>query len=59
MKHKDRNIDEDGYGDKDPVEPTQKISYKNQLPSDANSERLEETDTRKDTTTNNPIKPCS
>ena len=57
MNEENRNIDEDGYGDKDPVEPKQKISYKNQLPSDANSERLEETDTLKDSTNNNPIKP--
>ena len=57
MNEENRNIDEAGYGDKDPVEPKQKISYKNQLPSDANSERLEETDTLKDSTNNNPIKP--
>lgn len=44
MKEKERNIDEDGYGDKDSIEPNEKNTYKNDLPSDANSERLEDSD---------------
>lgn len=47
MNDKPLNIDEDGYGDKEPVESDDKKSKNskiNNLPSDANSEKLEGSD---------------
>jgi hypothetical protein len=46
MKDNDLNVDEDGYGDKKPDKSKEKINYKNELPSDANSERFEDTDSK-------------
>ena len=50
MTEKNSNVDEDGYGDKIPLEPSKSISHINTLPSDANSEKLEGTNKVNDTT---------
>ena len=50
MTEKNSNVDEDGYGDKIPLEPSKSILHINTLPSDANSEKLKDTNKVNDTT---------
>ena len=52
------NVDEDGYGDKNPVESENeksKISKINNLPSDANSEKLEDADLQSNKSSNDEV----
>ena len=51
MTEKNLNVDEDGYGDKISTDTIKRKNPINQLPSDANSERLEDSDSQHNDTT--------